>query len=138
MDPQTLSYGFQVTRPDTKGDVPTDWDTFSKWLALPKNDQMLRTIAAGANLTACNHATPSSASLMASDDSWCIDGNGQPSVKETLTAYIHETPETEPFELEIAATMDKSTAVAGGLDVAENIARLFTQLLPLYQAAVAH
>ncbi len=138
VDPQTLSYGFQVTRPDTKGDVPTDWDTFSKWLALPKNDQMLRTIAAGANLTACNHATPSSASLMASDDSWCIDGNGQPSVKETLTAYIHETPETEPFELEIAATMDKSTAVAGGLDVAENIARLFTQLLPLYQAAVAH
>lgn len=136
VDQETLHYGFQVVRPDNNDGAGTDWEAFSKWLALPENDQLLRSIAAGDNLTACNRTTPSSIALSASDDGWRIENNGQSSARETLSAYIQDTPETEPFELEIAATMDKSTAVAGGLDIAKNIAQLFTQLLPLYKAAV--
>jgi hypothetical protein len=136
VDQETLHYGFQVVRPDNNDGAGTDWEAFSKWLALPANDQLLREIAAGDNLTACNRTTPSSIALSASDDGWRIENNGQSSARETLSAYIQDTPETEPFELEIAATMDKSTAVAGGLDIAKNIAQLFTQLLPLYKAAV--
>ena len=136
VDQETLHYGFQVVRPDNNDGAGTDWEAFSKWLALPENDQLLRSIAAGDNLTACNRTTPSSIALSASDDGWRIENNGQSSARETLSAYIQDTPETEPFELEITATMDKSAAVAGGLDIAKNIAQLFTQLLPLYKAAV--
>ncbi len=138
VDYKALHYGFQVVRPDNKEGASTDWNAFSGWLTQQENGQMLRTIAVKDNLTVCNLTRPSSGTLLASDDGWRTDESGRKPSEEALTAYINDTPETRPFDLQLAATIDKSDAVARGLDIVEDIAQLFTRLLPLYQAAVTH
>jgi len=138
VDEHAVYYGFQVTRPDNKEGVSTDWNAFSGWLTRQGNEQMLRTIAVKDNLTVCNLTSPSSGTLLASDDGWHTDESGRQPSEETLTAYINDTPETGPFDLQFAATIDKSDAMARGRDIATDIAPLFTRLLPLYQAAVTH
>ena len=127
-----------MTRPNNKEDASTDWNAFSGWLTRQENEQMLRTIAIKDNLTVCNLTSPSSGTLLASDDGWHTDESGRQPSEEALTGYINDTSETGPFDLQLTATIDKSDAVARGRDIATDIAPLFTRLLPLYQAAVTH
>ncbi len=136
VDQQALHYGFRVARPDNKEGALTDWDAFCKWLNQPENEQILRTIAVKDNLSACNRISPSAGTLLASGDGWRTDKGRKLPDKETLATYINDTSETEPFDLEIEATIAKSDAVECGPDIAAKIAHLFTQLLPLYEAAV--
>jgi len=138
VDQKTLHYGFRVARPDTKEGASSDWNGFYEWLAQPENEQVLRTIAVEANLTVCNLASPSSGALIASNDGWHSDAGAPQPGKESLTGYINATPEPAPFDLALAASMAKDDAVACGTDIATTIAKLFTRLLPLYRAAVAH
>jgi hypothetical protein len=138
VDQQALHYGFRVERSANRDALSTNWEAFNRWLAQQGNEQMLHAIAFKENLTVCNLTTPSSGILSASDEGWSVNDNGQQSGKETVAVYINDTQESEPFDLEIAATIDKDDAVACGSKIIANIAQLFTQLLPLYQGAVAH
>lgn len=138
VDQKALYYGFRVARPETKNSASSDWSGFFEWLTQPENEQMLRTIAIENNLTVRNLANASSDTLRASDDGWRSDASAQAPGKETLTGYINDTPEPGSFDLALAATMDKDDVVACGPDIATTIAQLFTRLLPLYLAAVAH
>lgn len=138
VDQQALYYGFRVARPATKNETSSDWNAFYEWLNQPENEQTLRAIAVQDNLSFCNLASPSTGTRRASDKGWHSEaGEVQPG-KETLTAYINDTPESNPFDLALAATMNKDDAVARGADIAKTIAELFTRLLPLYRAAAAH
>jgi len=138
VDHRALYYGFRVARPDNKGGPATDWNAFSEWLTRQENEDMLHTIAVKDNLTVCNLTSPSSGRLLASDEGWCSDKSGGQPCQEALSGYINDAPETRPFDLQLTGTIDKDDAVACGLDIVGNIARLFTRLLPLYQAAVIH
>ena len=138
VDQQALHYGFRVARPDTKDGASSDWSGFHEWLAQPENEQILRAIAVEDSLTVCNLASPSSDTLIASDDGWRSEAGTPKPDQETLTGYINDTPEAKPFDLALAATMPKDDAVARGADIAATIAQLFTRLLPLYRAAASH
>ena len=137
VDQQTLYYGFRVARPDTKNETSSDWNGFYEWLIDPENEQKLRASAVENKLTVCNLESPSAGTLQASEDGWHSDASAPEPGKESLTAYINDTPEPKPFDLALAATMAKDDAVACGADIATTIAALFTRLLPLYRAAVA-
>jgi hypothetical protein len=136
VDQQALYYGFRVARPDTKGETSSDWDGFYEWLTDPENEQRFRAIAVENKLTVCNLESPSAGAQQASEDGWHNDTSTPQPGKETLTAYIDDTPEPKPFDLALAASMPKDDAVACGADIATTIAELFTRLLPLYRAAV--
>ena len=138
VDSRALYYGFRVARPDYKGGMSSDWNTFIRWLTQQENEQMLHAIAVKENLTVCNFTSPSAGTLQASDDGWHANESGPQPSKEELTPYINDTPETRPFDLQLVCTIDKDDAMACGRDIVENIAQLFTRLLPLYQAAVSH
>jgi hypothetical protein len=138
VDQQALHYGFRVARPESKDAAPSDWSRFYEWLAQPENEQTLRTIAIENNLAVSNLASPSSATLIASEDGWRIDASTPQSDQATLNGYINDTPEPKPLDLALAASMAKDDVVACGPDIATTIAQLFTKIVPLYLAAVAH
>ena len=138
VDRQALYYGFRVARPDSKGGASTDWNAFREWLTQRENEEMLHAIAFKDNLTVYNFTRPSAGALLVADGGWHTDGSGRQPCKEGLTLYINDTPETRPFDLQLAGTLAKDDAVACGLNIVGNIAHLFTRLLPLYQAAVTH
>ncbi len=136
VDQKSLHYGFRVARSDNEEEASTDWKAFYSWLTQQENDQMLHSIAAEDNLTVCNRTSASTGTLLASDEGWRANGKEEQPVKETLEAYINDTPGTGAFDLELSATIDKTEVVESGLDIAESIAQLFTRLLPLYRGAV--
>jgi len=138
VDQQALHYGFRVARSNTQDVASSDWSRFYEWLAQPENEQTLRTIAVEDKLAVCNLASPSSDTLIASDDGWRSDAGTPKPDQEPLTGYINGTPEPAPFDLALAASMAKDDVVACGPDIAKTIAQLFTRLLPLYRAAVVH
>lgn len=136
LDPQTICYGFRVARPAQNDDASTDWEDFTQWLTQPDNENTLRSLAAKEKLTVRNLATPDAGPLLASDDGWRTDESKKKPDIDTLSAYIAGTPNKEPFDLEIAATTEKNDALESGKDIAADVAKLFTQLLPLYEGAV--
>jgi hypothetical protein len=138
VDPQSLHYGFRVARPESTDAGETDWDACRDWLAQPENEHMVHTIAVEDKLTARNVAGSASDQLVASDNGWKPDKSGKKSGEEALSVYLNDASESGPADLELAATIDKSDAVASGSDIAEQIARVFSRLMPLYKAAVNH
>lgn len=137
VDAKALYFGFRVARPDNLSAVSTDWEAFIEWLTEQENESMLNTVGLKNNLT-CRLFNPSSGNLLGSEYNWRTDDKGEAQDKNTLKVFINDAPETEPFDLEFSVTIDKKDAVAYGSEIAANIAELFTQLYPLYQAAVAH
>jgi hypothetical protein len=136
IDQQAVTYGFRVVRPDHHGGASTDWHRFREWLTRKENEQVMHTIAVNNHLTACNRAHPSASIKAASDDGgWFTEESAPQTIEASLMAYADATPETEPFEFELFATSPKNDALACGRDIASKIAQLFTDLLPLYQAA---
>lgn len=138
VDSQALHYGFRVSRPASADTGMTDWDACRDWLEQPENEHMVHTIAVEDNLTARNITGSSSDQLVASDKGWKPEKGGKNSGEEALSAYLSGASEAELVDLELATTIDKSDAVADGVEIADSIARLFTRLMPLYRAAVSH
>jgi hypothetical protein len=138
VDPKALQFGLRVPRPATDGGDSTDWQAFCRWVDQPENEQLIRSIVAGEHLTLSNRAHPQSGMLRASDDGWHTDANDAQDHHATLSAYIQDMSEAKSIELEIAATIPKSDAIASGSDIAQIIAQLFSRLVPLYRAAATH
>ena len=132
---QALRFGFHVARPDKTADGPTDWEAMISWLTHEENEQIVNALGIKDNLT-CRLINPSSGKLLAPEYSWNTDERVQPQNKKTFTAFIKDPPESEPFDFELSATINKKEAVACGSDIGANIAQLFTRLIPLYHAAV--
>jgi hypothetical protein len=135
VDPMALHYGFRVSRPTGDDAGTTDWDACIDWLEEPENEHMIHTIAVEDNLTVRNITGSNSEQLVASDKGWKSEKGGKASSEEALSAYLSAASESGPVDLELVTTIDKSDAVAGGVEIAETIAHLFTRLMPLYKAA---
>lgn len=140
LDSGTLTYGFRVARPDAPDKEQADWNAFCRWLAEPENEKMVHTLAQEYNLAVTSPAYPLAGSLHPLAEGWGVDSNQKPSAANgiTLVQYLAEAPETGSFDVEVAAVMDKDEVLERGVDIAETIARLFTRLLPLYQAALIY
>jgi hypothetical protein len=136
VDPQALHYGFRVACPADTDTGAADWDACCDWLAQPENEHMVHTIAVEDKLTARNITGSGSEPLVASDNGWKTETGGTTSGEEALSAYLSGASESGPVDLELSATIEKSDAVADGIEIADTIARLFTKLLPLYKAAL--
>jgi hypothetical protein len=136
IDPQALTYGFRATRPEDHVEALTGWPAVYDWLSHEGNAQAFHAIAIHYHLSACNRAHPTSCIRAAADDGgWLAVKGEKPSAAVSLPDYFDASPPEEPLEFELFATLSKDDAVACGRDIASKIARLFTDLLPLYQAA---
>jgi hypothetical protein len=137
VDPQALHYGFRVACPADGDCGETDWAACRDWLAKPENENTVHSIAVEDKLIARNQNGATSDQLVATDNGWKLDQGGKKSGEAALSEYLMDQSESRPVDLELAVSVDKSDAVASGSEIAETIARLFTRLMPLYQAAVA-
>lgn len=139
IDQQALSYGFRVTCPEDPVDALAGWPALRDWLNREENEQAVHAIAIDYHLLACNRVHPSACIRAVSDNGGWLSEEGEKPISEgSLTAHFDATPAAEPLEFELFATLSKDDAVACGRDIASKIARLFNELLPLYQAAAKH
>lgn len=134
LDPKHLYYGFRVVRPSISEGVSPDWQTFIAWLAQKENEKRIHTIALNNHLKVFDATGP----LSFFEDKWLAVENQQQSDTRTLTDHFTGAPESEPMVLEFAVMIDKHIAIASADGIADQIAEVFLQLLPVYQAAAIH
>ena len=140
IDDQHLYYGLCVTRPADKPDGnPTGWSILREWFTRKENEQAFHNLAVKHHL-AVRHCAHAAACIKAApaNDGWHLEDSGQQLPEAPLFAYFDSVPPSEPCETELFAVLAKDDAVACGHDIAPQIAQLFADLLPLYQAATSH
>ncbi len=135
-DQDTLAWGFYIERPEAGRRTSPDWATFLKWLRDDDNDNWLRGLAREQGLVIYDaHQRSFGGILEPQDEKWItIDGTGS-NDQGRLVAIIDHWPAQTWLDLMIAKRIPKQEAIERGQDVAGDVAVLFGQLFPLYEAA---
>lgn len=137
LDDLSLSYGFCAARPDPKSESSKDWDSFATWLMQKENDRMLQAIATDSKMVVYDLARPAFGVLLPFEEGWRIADGNEPQKVDMLSTYIDSVLTRDGIDLAIAKKAPKDEAVARGKDIATDIAQLFVQLMPLYEASAA-
>jgi len=132
---ETMLYGFSIVRPDLKTESGQCWDSFIEWLHQEENNHQLLALAGENNLTIYNRADPHTTVLFSKDGAWHLDDGKKPKSIDGISEFIGSLPDTGPIDIEIAKQKDKKEAMAAGKHIAEDVAKLFARLMPLYHGA---
>jgi hypothetical protein len=135
LNDNSLTFGFNLTRPAADSDSSRAWNAFSRWLEDQDNDGIIRELAVNNTVAVYDRARFRTRELTPNDQGWSVAGQKKQQDLESLTAYFEAAQEKGGADLEIVMKMDKASAVERGKDIAADIAGLFAQLMPLYQAA---
>ena len=135
LNDSSLTFGFNLTRPAADSDSSRAWKAFASWLDSQDNDGIIRELAVNNTVAVYDRARFRTRELTPNDQGWSIAGQKKQQNLESLTAYFESAQEKGGAELEIVMKIDKASAVERGKDIAADIAELFSQLMPLYQAA---
>ncbi len=135
-DQETLAWGFYIERPDPGRKISPDWDRFLNWLGQEDNDEWLRGVAREQGLVVYDaHQRSFDGVLEPGDESWILNGDAAASKNKKLVEVIANWPEDSWLDLMIAKRISKDEAIGRGRDVATEVALLFGELFPLYEAA---
>ena len=135
VDQEGMRFGFSVVRSELKDANDLCWGAFLDWLKQEENNRQLLTLAGENNLTISNRVDPQAAVLVSREGAWYLDEGRTPKRIHNIAAYIESMHSTGGVWLEIAKQKDKKEALDAGKHIAEDVAKLFTRLMPLYHAA---
>ena len=136
VDRLSLTFGFGVARPDAANGAIRDWESFTGWVAQQENEDMIHHLAIDNDLAVHDSARLSFLGLEALEDAWLIDGPKEQKKVASLAAYLESLPALGSAVFEISIKIDKDAALERGAGVAQDIAQVFTKLMPLYRAAI--
>ena len=135
-DQETLAWGFYVERPDPGRKASPDWDRFIAWLRHEANDEWLRGVAREQGLVVYDaHQRSFKGILEPGTESWqANDDSGATQLKTLAEAIDSWSPDTW-IDLMIAKRVPKEDVIEQGREVAAEVAILFGELFPLYEAS---
>ena len=102
-----------------------------------ENDHMLQALAINGKMTVYDLVRPAFGVLLPFENGWSIANENEPQKVDMLMTYIDSVLTRDGIDLAIAKKAPKDEAVARGKDIATDIAQLFVQLMPLYEASAA-
>lgn len=137
LNQQVLTYGFCTVRPDEAAGVSKDWDTFINWLSVKKNEQMVHTMAADKKLTTTLNTRSAIYTLDPCEGGWQFIDTKKNETCDSLTACIDRLPVRNHTQIEFVKTMEKAPALERGLEICDDISKLFALLMPLYLPVVS-
>lgn len=135
VDHEKMLYGFSIVKPDLNSGADQCWNSFVEWLNQEENNRHLLTLAGENNLTVSNRADPQTNVVYTKNDAWHLDDGKKHKSIDSISEFIGSMLETGSIEIEIAMQKDKKDALAAGKHIAEDVAKLFARLMPLYHAA---
>ncbi len=101
-----------------------------------ENDRMLQSLVTDSEMSVYDLSRPAFGVLQPFEDGWRIADGNEPQKIDMLVTYIDSVLTKDGIDLAIARKVPKDEAVARGKDIAADIAQLFAQLMPLYEASV--
>ena len=135
-DQDTLAWGFYIERPDPGRKASPDWDRFLAWLRKKENDDWLRGVAREQGLVVYDaHRRSFDGFLEPGENHWELNGLAAAAKQNQLVGVIDSWSSDTWLDLMIAKRIPKEEAIERGRDVATDVAFLFVELFPLYEAA---
>jgi hypothetical protein len=136
VDNEAMVFGFSIGSPDSDGGTAKCWDAFLDWLAQEENNRQLLSLADEYNLTIYSSDVEQPAVLLPKNGAWCLaDGSTKKSIDNISTFIGSISTAAGIVKIEIAKKTDKKEALAAGKNIADDVAKVFTRLAPLYHAA---
>jgi hypothetical protein len=137
LDPSGLHIGFSIGKPMEEDAATKNWDNFMRWLKLEENTAVVHSVALANDLTIAEKNESGDNSIQPVKEGWQTgDGEKKHAVGD-LAGLMGKIAGGESGMLEIAKRMDKKDAVACGENIAAQIAKLFSTLMPLYEGALS-
>jgi hypothetical protein len=138
LDESRLYFGFYVERSDQEEDTKKDWNAFIAWLRNAENDSWLNKVASKHDLSICDVKEQGAfaGSITSAEGKWCLSNKGHEQEIESLGDFLDGLTDRTWVDLQIAKIVEKDEVVPRGVEIADDIARLFELLMPLYEACV--
>ncbi len=136
--PTKLWAGFYVERSNKREDDREDWNRFIGWLRKGGED-LLGEIVATHNLEIRDQKddedVPFRGRITRVHGKWIHTLDGKANDVGELATFLDEVSSTRWLDLIIKRDFEKDAAIERGIEIATDIGKIFTDLLPAYEAA---
>jgi hypothetical protein len=137
LDENCLYFGLDIERSNQAMDVQDDWNPFIAWLRDAKNDSWLNKVVYEHDLSIYDIKEEGAftGTIMSAGGKWRLFNEGQEQEIESLADFLNDLTDSTWVDLQIAKIVEKDEVVTHGVEIADDIARLFEMLMPLYEAS---
>lgn len=138
LDEKYLYFGFDIERSNQEEDAKDEWNAFMAWLRDAENDSWLNKVVSEHNCSIYDMKEEGAftGAIMSAGGKWRLFNEGQEEEIESLADFLDDMPDSTWVDLQIAKIVEKDEVVTHGVEIADDIARLFEMLMPLYEASV--
>ena len=136
--PQKLWVGFYVERSNEQEADRKDWNRFATWLREGGEDALAQIVAdhdLGIRDQKGDKDGAFSGTITRENGCWIHATDGQSTSVASLAAFLDEVPNDRWLDLIIKHDFMKDSAIGRGAEIKTDIGKIFTALLPVYEAA---
>jgi hypothetical protein len=135
LDENCLYFGLDIERSNQAMDAQDDWNTFIAWLRDAKNDSWLNKVVSEHDLSIydMNKEGSFTGPITSGGGKWYLFNEGQEQEIEPLAGFLNDLTDNTRVDLQIAKIVEKDEVVTRGVEIADDIARMFEMLMPLYE-----
>ena len=136
LDENCLYFGLGIERSNQAMDAQDDWNAFIAWLRDAKNDSWLNKVVSEHDFSIydMNKEGSFTGTITSGGGKWCLFNEGQEQEIEPLADFLNDLTDSTRVDLQIAKIIEKDEVVTRGVEIADDIARIFEMLMPLYEA----
>ena len=135
LDENSLYFGLDIERSNQTMDAQDDWNPFIAWLKDAKNDSWLNKVVSEHDFSIydMNKEGSFTGTIMSGGGKWRLFNEGQEQEIESLADFLDDPTDSTRVDLQIVKVIEKDEAVTRGVEIADDIARMFEMLMPLYE-----
>lgn len=136
LDENCLYFGLDIEWSNQAMDAKDDWNPFIAWLRDDKNDSWLNKMVSEHDFLIydMNKEGSFTGTIMSGGGKWRLFNEGQEQEIESLADFLDDLTDSTRVDLQIAKIIEKDEVVTRGVEIADDIARMFEMLMPLYEA----
>ena len=136
LDENCLYFGLDIERSNQAMDAQDAWNPFIAWLRDAKNDSWLNKVVSEHDFSIydMNKEGSFTGTIMSGGGKWRLFNEGQEQEIESLADFLDDLTDSTRVDLQIAKIIEKDEVVTRGVEIADDIARMFEMLMPLYEA----
>ena len=135
LDENCLYFGLDIEWSNQAIESQDDLNPFITWLRDDKNDSWLNKVVSEHDFSIYNMNKDNSftGTIMSGGGKWSLFNEGQEQDIESLADFLDDLTDSTRVDLRIAKIIEKDKVVTRGVQIADDIARIFEVLMPLYE-----
>jgi hypothetical protein len=138
LDEDCLYYGLSIGRSNKPISAEDDWNAFIDWLRDGENESWLNKVVSEHDFSVYDIEEESAfaGTVMSAGGKWCLSNKGHEQEIASLADFLDSLTDSTGVDLQIAKIVEKDKVVPRGVEIADDIAKLFELLMPAYEACV--